>query len=100
MLLSECECVPFVFRSLLSFCSLISPILHANTYPSRPWLGNNPTEDYAGQTAITNSLLPQLKNLTRGGGAYLNEGDIHQPNWQYVFYNVVYQRLLSTKREL
>lgn len=95
MLLSECECVPFIF-----FTSLGSSVYrHANTSPARPWLENNPTEDYAGQTAVTNNLLPQLENLTPNGGAYLNEGDIHQPNWQYVFYNNAYQRLLSIKQK-
>lgn len=47
---------------------------------------------------MTNTLVPQLSSLIPGGGhAYLNEGDMWEPNWQEVFYGENYERLLSIK---
>ncbi|KAI5862507.1 hypothetical protein GGS23DRAFT_610167 [Durotheca rogersii] len=51
------------------------------------------------QDEITNTLLPRLEALTPGGGAYLNEGDFRQPDWQADFYGANYAKLLSVKDE-
>jgi len=42
---------------------------------------------------MTKVLVPQLEKLTPGGGAYLNEGDFQQPDWQTVFYGSNYNAL-------
>ncbi len=48
---------------------------------------------------MTDSLVPQLSQLIPGGGsAYLYEGDALEPEWQKVFYNDNYDRLLQVKR--
>lgn len=49
------------------------------------------------QEEITNVLLPALENITPGGGAYLNEGDFRQPDFQDVFYGENYNILLAIK---
>ncbi|PHH81676.1 hypothetical protein CDD82_209 [Ophiocordyceps australis] len=49
------------------------------------------------QDQITNDLLPQLERLTPGGGAYMNEGDWQQPDWQRVFYGNNYAALAAIK---
>ncbi|KAI0389461.1 FAD/FMN-containing isoamyl alcohol oxidase MreA [Xylariaceae sp. FL0594] len=49
------------------------------------------------QDQITYDLLPRLAELTPDGGAYLNEGDFQQPEWQRVFYGDNYQKLESIK---
>jgi len=46
---------------------------------------------------VTNVLVPKLEGLTPGGGAYLNEADPHQPNFQQVFYGNNYARLREIK---
>lgn len=49
---------------------------------------------------MTNILIPAIEALTppgEEGGAYLNEGDFNQPNWQSAFYGVNYQKLLGIK---
>ena len=46
---------------------------------------------------MTKGLLPLLEKLTPGGGAYLNEGDPQQADFQQVFYGVNYAQLLSVK---
>ncbi|PWY81692.1 FAD binding domain protein [Aspergillus sclerotioniger CBS 115572] len=56
--------------------------------------------DLNSQRLMTNVLVPQLEAPTppgEDGGAYLNEGDFNQPDWQSVFYGVNYDRLLEIK---
>ncbi|EQL01325.1 FAD binding domain-containing protein [Ophiocordyceps sinensis CO18] len=59
--------------------------------------------EYAGniplQQEITNTFMPRLEALTPGGGSYLNEGDINQPNWQTAFYGVNYPALRRIKEK-
>ncbi|KAI1382719.1 FAD binding domain protein [Hypoxylon trugodes] len=58
----------------------------------------NMTENIRDQQTITHVFDPALEAITPGGAAYLNEGDIHQPNWQDVFYGPNYPRLASIKK--
>ncbi|KAJ4371945.1 hypothetical protein N0V85_009078, partial [Neurospora sp. IMI 360204] len=51
------------------------------------------------QDKITNVFGASLEKLTPGGGAYLNEGDPHQPDWQTTFYGENYGRLLAIKNK-
>jgi hypothetical protein len=53
----------------------------------------------AGETAITNDFLPALAALTPNGGAYPNEADVNQPDFQSVFYGSHYKRLLTIKNK-
>ncbi|KAL8951590.1 MAG: hypothetical protein Q9222_002445 [Ikaeria aurantiellina] len=48
-------------------------------------------------SAMTNQLLPILEDLTPNGGAYINEADFQQPNFQKVFYGDNYPRLKAIK---
>lgn len=48
---------------------------------------------------MTETLLPLLENLTPGSGAYLNEADFNQPNWQSTFYGDNYAKLTSIKNK-
>ncbi|PQE33191.1 FAD binding domain-containing protein [Rutstroemia sp. NJR-2017a WRK4] len=52
----------------------------------------------AGENEITDDLLAPLEALTPNGGAYINEADFQQPDFQSVFYGAHYGRLLSIKR--
>ncbi|KAM7182692.1 hypothetical protein V8F20_012852 [Naviculisporaceae sp. PSN 640] len=53
----------------------------------------------ASQRVVTEKLTPRLEALTPGGGAYLNEADVNQPNWQSAFYGPKYHRLLRIKKK-
>lgn len=44
-------------------------------------------------------LAPALEALTPGGGAYLNEADLHQPDFQEVFYGSNYDKLKEIKKK-
>ncbi|CAJ2507919.1 Uu.00g091050.m01.CDS01 [Anthostomella pinea] len=49
------------------------------------------------QEKMTNDLVPALEAITPGGGAYVNEGDFRQPDFQQVFYGDNYNTLLAIK---
>ncbi|KAJ6124321.1 hypothetical protein N7471_011638 [Penicillium samsonianum] len=48
---------------------------------------------------ITDVLMPPLEELTPGSGAYLNEADPNQRDWQQAFYGDNYDSLLEIKRK-
>lgn len=51
----------------------------------------------AEQRKMTNDYIPRLAALAPHSGAYLNEGDFRQPNFQRVFYGPKYERLRAIK---
>ncbi|KAK1970717.1 FAD binding domain-containing protein [Colletotrichum sublineola] len=52
-----------------------------------------------GQSMVTDVILPQLKALTPGGGAYLNEADRNEADYQDVFYGGNYAKLKAIKQK-
>ncbi|KAK3317592.1 hypothetical protein B0T19DRAFT_435238 [Cercophora scortea] len=50
--------------------------------------------------AKAKKYLDPWRALTPGAGAYINEGDPAEPNWQQSFYGDHYPRLLRIKREV
>ncbi|KAI1124016.1 FAD binding domain protein [Nemania abortiva] len=59
----------------------------------------NYTANIAAQRVVNDVLSPPLEKLTPGGGAYLNEANFEQANWQQTFYGHNYPKLLAIKRE-
>lgn len=58
----------------------------------------NDTQNVVYADLMTNQFLPLLENLTPNGGAYLNEADFQQPNFQEVLYGAAnYPRLKAIK---
>ncbi|GKT46425.1 FAD-linked oxidoreductase sor8 [Colletotrichum spaethianum] len=51
----------------------------------------------SGQNTVTNTILPKLKALTPGGGAYLNEADRNEVDFQSTFYGDNYAKLKAIK---
>ncbi|UKZ80017.1 hypothetical protein TrVFT333_007781 [Trichoderma virens FT-333] len=65
-----------------------------------PWNNTAPwSQMIADQKTITNEYVPQLTAVTPGSGAYMNEGDFQQPNWQQTFFGTNYNTLLSIKKK-
>jgi FAD/FMN-containing dehydrogenase len=54
----------------------------------------------AARAAFTNGTMQRLRDVTPGSGAYLNEADRLEPNWQQSFWGDKYARLLAIKREM
>ncbi|RKU43533.1 hypothetical protein DL546_006865 [Coniochaeta pulveracea] len=56
-------------------------------------------EMQARQDFITQKVMPLVEKATPGAGAYINEADYQQPDWQETFYGANYHRLLDVKRK-
>ncbi|KAK4032835.1 6-hydroxy-D-nicotine oxidase [Parachaetomium inaequale] len=56
---------------------------------------NRANADNAVNSAFREVVAPE----SEGGGAYLNEANVDEPEWQSAFYGVHYGRLLEIKRE-
>ena len=53
----------------------------------------------ADQKKMTEVLMPKIEAVTPGSGAYMNEADFQQPNWQTTFYGSNYEKLKSIKNK-
>lgn len=73
-------------------------LLHVATSIQFPVL--NPAAKKAAADAITNTHVPALRKLAPNMGAYLNEADINEPNFQQSFWGSNYARLLQIKRQV
>lgn len=52
----------------------------------------------AQQDRITRDIMPQIEAVTPGAGAYINEADYQQGDWQEVFFGSNYEKLVAVKR--
>ncbi|RYP16124.1 hypothetical protein DL765_005325 [Monosporascus sp. GIB2] len=52
----------------------------------------------ARQDRVTKDLMPPIEAVTPDAGAYINEADYQQPDWQRIFFGSNYLRLLEVKR--
>lgn len=64
------------------------------------------TFDVAGSTKLMQDIeaqmnmdQDQLKALTPGGGAYMNEGTFDNPDWKQDYYGTNYDKLLGMKKK-
>ncbi|KAL0933841.1 isoamyl alcohol oxidase (FAD binding domain-containing protein) [Colletotrichum truncatum] len=64
------------------------------------WSFTAPWEDMlANQNLMTNVLMKEIEALTPNGGAYMNEADFQQPNFQKEFFGNNYKSLLCLKQK-
>ncbi|GAP86889.2 putative FAD linked N-terminal [Rosellinia necatrix] len=67
----------------------------------RMWDFTIPRSDMvAYQNTLSNTIMPQIEAATPGGGAYLNEANFQQANWQSNFYGSSYTRLKQIKDQV
>lgn len=57
------------------------------------------SENKAQQDFITDTVMPLIETATPGGGAYINEADFQQKDWQQVFFGTNYPKLLKVKEK-
>lgn len=75
-----------------------STLVHALL--STPWDSTKPWDDMVKlQELMTNVIMPEVEAATPGSGAYVNEADFRQPNFQDTFWGDNYKDLLKTKRK-
>ncbi|KAK1964568.1 FAD-binding domain-containing protein [Colletotrichum sublineola] len=72
--------------------AFLSLIITAVWSWDRPW-----AEAEGLLSELTNVVMPVLEAATPGAGAYANEANWQQPEWQGVFYGDNYERLQSIK---
>ncbi|PYH93079.1 FAD-binding domain-containing protein [Aspergillus ellipticus CBS 707.79] len=68
-----------------------------HTVLSTPWEWDNGHEMLVNQYKMTHEFVSLLERLAPRSGAYLNEGDFLQPNFQQAFYGENYPRLRRVK---
>lgn len=69
-----------------------------HTYLTTAWNSTAPWSDMIHeQDLMTDEFVPQLEAVTPGSGAYMNEADFRQPNFQDVFFGANYPALLAIK---
>lgn len=51
------------------------------------------------QYLLTDQIIPQLEAVTPNSGAYMNEADFRQPNFQEAFFGGNYDKLLEIKNK-
>ncbi|KAF4411171.1 FAD-linked oxidoreductase yvdP [Fusarium acutatum] len=65
-----------------------------------PWDNEAPWEEMlATQRRMTGEIQPVIEAATPGAGAYINEADFQQKDWQQTFYGVNYEKLLKVKKK-
>lgn len=65
-----------------------------------PWNFTAPWEEMIElQNQMTYSVVPQMEAATPNSGAYMNEANFRQPNYQEDFFGANYDRLLSIKNK-
>ncbi|KAL2162840.1 hypothetical protein VTH06DRAFT_6676 [Thermothelomyces fergusii] len=76
-----------------------TPLVHATL--TTPWSFDPADWDQmlANQRLMTDDIIPRLEAVTPGSGAYMNEADFRQPNFQQAFFGSHYQSLLCIKRK-
>lgn len=77
-------------------------IMHTQAYESNAsWDGTTVVESpelQAKRHDRLQSYMQRWRDITPGGGAYMNEGDMQDPEWQNTFYGSHYERLLEVKK--
>ncbi|PCG97577.1 FAD-binding, type 2 [Penicillium occitanis (nom. inval.)] len=69
-----------------------------DTVITTPWNFTAPKSDMvAEQLKMTNDYIPRLKALAPNSGAYMNEADFRQPDFQQAFFGANYQQLQAVK---
>jgi hypothetical protein len=70
-----------------------------HTYFTTPWNSTAPwAEMVEAQWTMTDEFVPQIEAVTPGSGAYMNEADFRQPDFQDVFFGENYAKLLAIKQ--
>ena len=77
--------------------SIIDLVVGKSYNDSAPFQENADARKYI--TQHWTSALEQLAPVSQGGGAYMNEADADDPNWQESFYGANYPRQLAIKQK-
>ncbi|KAF2747859.1 FAD-binding domain-containing protein [Sporormia fimetaria CBS 119925] len=78
-------------------------MMHAQAYEADAWWDTlAPVRSISEQKKRHDRLQSYMevwKKITPGGGSYMNEGDMQEPEWKQAFYGGNYERLVQVKRK-
>lgn len=74
-------------------------LVHATLTTPWSWDPADWDDMIAQQDLMTNTVMPAIEEVTPGSGAYMNEADFRQPDFQTVFFGDKYDTLLSIKEK-
>lgn len=72
-------------------------IMHADLFDNAALRGVTPEQWFSSYQQF-NGSMSKLRDVTPGSGAYFNEADVEEPNWQQSFFGSNYARLLEIKK--
>ena len=72
-------------------------LMHATVYAPGPITAQSP-QDFLSRHALLDTYMEKIRAVTPGAGAYINEADVLEPNWQQSFFGSNYPRLLEIKK--
>lgn len=62
-------------------------------------LPTSTAEEVAASHERLQRYMDAIRRATPGGGSYVNEADLEEPDWQHAFWGSNYKRLVAVKRE-
>ncbi len=78
------------FRDSLMHSTVFEPLLADKDITT--------AEQFQSRHAVLKQHMDELRALTPGSGAYINEAEVTEPNWQQSFFGNQYARLLGIKK--
>ena len=72
-------------------------VMHADVFDYAPAVGS--AEEVGGAHERLNRYMDMIRAVTPGSGAYTNEADVLEPDWQASFWGGNYPRLLEIKKK-
>ncbi|KAJ4354168.1 uncharacterized protein N0V89_005901 [Didymosphaeria variabile] len=78
-------------------------IMHTQAYEPNAWWDGMAVVEIPEQQAARHgrlqSYMRRWRDITPEGGAYMNEGDMQDPEWKETFYGENYEKLLEVKKK-
>jgi len=74
-------------------------IMHADIFDLNTPSFKGPAQAVINEYAVFNASVNHLRAATPGSGAYINEADVLEPDWQQSFFGDNYQKLLAIKKK-
>jgi hypothetical protein len=74
-------------------------IMHADVFADALDLTQTTAEEFRENHARLEAVMDGIREATPAGGAYVNEADVLEPEWQATFFGDKYKRLARVKRE-
>ncbi|CAA7271039.1 unnamed protein product [Cyclocybe aegerita] len=93
---------PFGFKGADGSGTSVNPVWRKSLYQVilvNTWFFSSTLADRQGAYAQSTKAANILRDITPGSGAYLNEADIHEPNYKVSFYGPYYEKLLQIKNK-